>query len=132
MRTAIVRARDVMSSPALEVAADDTVRRAAELLSANGIGALVVTDQSGAVGMVSERDVVRTIAEGLPPDDTWVAEVMAEQAYLLAPEDTLEDVVASMADHWVRHLPVIDDEGLVCGLVSVRDVLLALVDEDRL
>jgi CBS domain-containing protein len=59
-----------------------------------------------------------------------VSDVMAEEAYFLAPEDTLDDIVTSMADHWVRHLPVLDEEGLVCGLVSVRDVLLSLVDEE--
>jgi len=124
----IRRVRDVMTSPAVEVKAETALREVAELLDEHEVGALVVVGPDGMQGMVSERDVVRTVAEGGDLDAVWASDVMATEPSWVTPEDTVEDAARAMANAWARHLPVLDEDGEVCGVVSVRDVLLAISD----
>jgi CBS domain-containing protein len=122
----IVRVREIMSAPAVDVAGDATLRDVACLLSSHGVGAAVVCGATGPQGIVSEHDVMRAIADGLDLDDTLAQDVMADDLAFVTPEDSLDDVIAAMADHWVRHLPVLDEDQHLAGMVSVRDALLAL------
>jgi CBS domain-containing protein len=86
-----------------------------------------VVGEHGPVGIISERDVVTALAGGADPDQVWAADVMSEKPVVVSPEDSLDEVVAAMATHWVRHLPVVDN-GKVRGMISVRDVVLALTE----
>ena len=115
-----------MTSPAIDVEPEATMREIAEIMDEQRVGAVIVLGPRGLEGVVSERDIVRCLAEGLDPDEVRAADVMAVEPAVVTADDELEDAVAGMAVNWVRHLPVLGDDGEPEGMVSVRDVLLAL------
>ena len=98
-----------------------TILDACRLLTEHRIGAVLVLDEAGhVVGVFSERDVVRRIAE-----------VMTRNVLTCKPEDSVDDVMAVMTARRVRHLPVVDD-GKLIGLVSIGDVVKHRLDEAAL
>src|SRR6201981_3343372 len=114
---------------------NETVAIAAQLLRASNISALVVkdvvrTEGNTAVGMFTERDVVRAIAEhGAAGITMKVSQLISVQELVsCSSEDTLEDVRHLMNKHHIRHLPVIDDHSL-CGVISMRDVSSAFDEQ---
>lgn len=117
---------------------NETVATAAELMRADNVSALVVkdvchTEGNVAVGMFTERDVARAIAEhGRAGALLKVASLISVQKLVsCSSTDTLEHVRELMRDHHIRHLPVIDDYTLV-GVISIRDLELFDNDGDSL
>jgi CBS domain-containing protein len=111
---------------------NETVAIAAQLLRTANISALVVkdvcrTEGNTAVGMFSERDVVRAVAEyGAAGIQRKVSDMISVQQLISCRStDTLEHVRHLMNDHHIRHVPVIDDHTLV-GVISIRDISRAL------
>lgn len=106
----------------------ETVEMAATLLNRERIGAVVVKDACGSegdtvVGIFSERDVVRAVAErGALALRVPVGELMSRNMISCAMDDTVDHVRALMDSHHVRHLPVLEEHQLV-GVLSIRDVL---------
>src|SRR6516225_6571644 len=114
---------------------NETVGIAARLMRANNISALVVKDDvpsegNTAVGMFTERDVVRAIAEhGAAGVNVKVAQLISvQQLVSCSSDDTLEDVRHLMNRHHIRHLPVIDNHSL-CGVISMRDISSAFDEQ---
>lgn len=115
----------VMRSRVVSIEKDATLRSAATLLRENDVGTLAIMDGVGISGILSERDIVRSLADGADPDAVQVAQVMSrEPRYLTAGED-LESAARTMLAVGIRHLPVVD-EGEVVGIVSIRDLMAAL------
>src|SRR5665647_2876118 len=113
---------------------NETVAIAAQLLRTGNISALVVkdvcrTEGNTAVGMFSERDVVRAIAEhGAAGVNLKVSALISVQQLISCRStDTLEHVLHLMNKNHIRHVPVIDDHTLI-GVVSIRDISTALED----
>ena len=108
----------------ISVRPEDTLRQAVEILSEKRIGALVVTDDAGDLrGILSERDIVRKLAE--TPGQTLpqqVAENMTREVQTCAPDDALISVLRRMTDGRFRHMPVID-HGKLCGMITIGDVI---------
>jgi CBS domain-containing protein len=114
---------------------NETVAIAAQLMRASNVSALVVkdvvrTEGNTAVGMFTERDVVRAVAEhGAAGINLKVSQLISvQQLVSCSSNDTLEDVRHLMNKHHIRHLPVIDDYSL-CGVISIRDISTAFDDE---
>ena len=121
------RAQALVTRPVVYVHPNDTLRRLAETFVEESIGAALVRGPHGAIGLVSERDVVRAIAEGADPGRMRVDEIMNEEVITIAPNDDLLDAAHEMLDAEVRHLPIVED-GVVGGMLSARDALRALVE----
>ncbi|MBU6514810.1 MAG: CBS domain-containing protein [Acidobacteriota bacterium] len=104
----------------------DGVRR----LHDRGVGALVVTDQSGALaGIISERDVVRVLGErGASALDMSVADVMSTEVTTCVEATTIDSLMSLMTERRIRHVPVMDGATLV-GMISIGDVVKWRVDE---
>ena len=107
---------------------NETVAVAAQLMRASNVSALVVkdvvrTEGNTAVGMFTERDVVRAVAEhGAAGVDLKVSQLISiQQLVSCSSTDSLEHVRHLMNKHHIRHLPVIDDYSLI-GVISIRDV----------
>jgi CBS domain-containing protein len=106
----------------------ETVEMAATLLNRERIGAVVVKDACGSegdtvVGIFSERDVVRAVAErGAAGLKAKVSDLMSRNMISCTMEDTVDHVRALMDSHHIRHLPVLEDHQMV-GVLSIRDVL---------
>jgi CBS domain-containing protein len=108
-----------------------SVRAALALLAERGVGALVVSADGRRVdGIVSERDVARALHErgaGLLTDP--VSSLMTAEVHTCPPGARVTDLAQTMTDHRVRHVPVVDDDGLLLGIVSIGDVVKARLDE---
>lgn len=119
--------RTLVTRPVVKVHHEATLRQAAETFAAESIGAAVVRD-TDPPGVLSERDVVRALAEGADPDQERTGDVMTEDVASVAPAEPLSRALRLMLDNEIRHLPVIED-GVVIGMLSARDVLAAIADE---
>jgi CBS domain-containing protein len=111
-------------------APSETIETVAMRLWTRRVGSLVVLDEAGdVIGLVSERDVVRVVAEGggdalgLP-----VSEVMNREVAFALPGDTVESILARMTDRRVRHLPVCHERRLV-GIISIGDLVKSKIAE---
>ena len=126
--------RTLVHRPAVDVLPDATLRALAQLLSDESVGVVVVrTPQRRGLpgtkvsGLVSERDLTQAIADGADPDTTRVEEIMTSELAATRPDEAIRDAARRMLDNEVRHLPVVDGD-VVIGVISMRDVLEALVD----
>jgi CBS domain-containing protein len=108
----------------------ETVRELLERLREHGVGALVVsTDGRTIEGIVSERDVVRRLStDGERLLNETVAEIMTTDVHTCAPGDYINDIMRTMTDQRVRHIPVVVD-GDLHGIVSIGDVVKHRIDE---
>ena len=91
------------------------------------VGSLAVVEGMELVGLITERDIRRVVAEGIDPG-TAVSAIMSGEPDTFDPDLDVWDAAAWIAESGYRHLPVIDDEGSLLGVVSIRDLLKALVD----
>jgi CBS domain-containing protein len=100
-----------------------SVMEAACLMNEYKIGSLVVVEDGVVVGMFTERDILqRVIGERRDPDRTQVAEVMTTEVACCTPETSIEEARVAMKDRRVRHLPLVDGEGRLQGLISIGDL----------
>ncbi len=122
------RVQSLVARPAVFVHPNDTLQHVAQSMIDESIGAALVRGPHGLIGLVSERDIVRAIADGVNVRVTPVSEVMTTDLVVAAPTDEVNDVVHRMLEAEVRHLPVVEN-GVAYGMVSVRDTLRALAGE---
>ena len=116
-------------SKVITVQPHQTVRQAVGLLAEHNIGALVVVDRtSSPVGIVSERDIVRSAARNERLFSEPVAALMTRNVVLGLPQDDLSSVGNTMTERRIRHLPVVEGGKLV-GIVSIGDVVKAQRDQ---
>ncbi len=124
---------EILARKGTEVATvgpDDPVSTAVAALAEFGVGALIVSADGASIdGIVSERDVVRSIgAEGARILDAPVRSIMTADVRTCAPSDTVAQLMGSMTEHRIRHLPVLDD-GRLGGVISIGDVVKWRVSE---
>ncbi len=111
------------------ISPDDTVFHAIRRMAEHNIGALMVLHHGSLVGILSERDYTRkVILEDRASRDTLVGEIMTREVVTVHPHQSLEDCLALMDQHRIRHLPVVQG-GQPVGMVSTRDVLGAVLAE---
>lgn len=133
-----MKVRDILSHKGRNVVTvrpDSTVATAVHRLMLERIGALVVSDDGSRVlGIFSERDVVRIVAErgadALAPD-LPVEQVMTRHVLTCGQDDTVKDVMTTMTQRRIRHLPVME-EGRMIGMVSIGDVVKNRLEEVEL
>lgn len=106
---------------------DTTLVEAAVAMEGSDLGSLAVVEGRELVGVITERDIRRCVAEGIDVE-TRVSRVMSGDPDTFDPDLDVWDAAAWIAESGYRHLPVIDDEGSLLGVVSIRDLLKALVD----
>lgn len=122
------------------VSPDDRIVTVLALLAEHGIGAVVVSADGRTIdGIVSERDIVRAMAADPDAGTTGgvrprsVASLMTAAVVTVGMDTDLDDAMETMTSSRFRHLPVVDDDGHIAGLVSIGDVvkakLSALEDE---
>jgi signal-transduction protein with cAMP-binding, CBS, and nucleotidyltransferase domain len=121
--------RMVARRPPVQVHIEDSLRAVAETLTEESVGAAMVKGTHPPC-LVSERDLVAAVAEGVDPDATRAADVMTEDVASATPDETVLDVGLRMLNNEIRHLPIVEDD-VVVGVVSARDVLAALVRRSR-
>jgi IMP dehydrogenase len=104
---------------------------AARLMNERGIGGVVVTEGDAVVGIFTERDVLRrVVAEQKDPAAVTLSDVMTSPVITCRPEARVEECMALFTEKRVRHLPVVDDDGLR-GLITSGDLLAHQVQEQK-
>ena len=123
-------ARDIMTTGTECAQADETLVDAARKMRDLDVGALPICGQDNRLhGMVTDRDIViRCIAEGGDPASTKVSDLGGGETVTIGADDSVEEVLHTMAQHKVRRLPVIDGHQLV-GMVSQADVARSLPED---
>jgi len=113
----------VMTPGVAWVRSDDTLQHAASLMRGARVGALAVFEGDFLAGIITERDLVPVVADGLDAGAIRVAERMTPDPALAFPYEDSTIVAGRMAELGIRHLPVVD-QGRLIGMVSARDLLI--------
>ncbi len=116
------KGRDVVSLPPSE-----TIAGAARVLADRKIGALLILDGGQIVGILSERDLVRSVRDA-GPFTAPVTAIMSTDLKTCAPYDELHTVAERMTEERIRHLPVLEDGELI-GIISIGDVVKARLED---
>jgi CBS domain-containing protein len=116
-----------MSRDLLTVEPTHPVVAVAKRMVDRNVGAVLVLDDGGLAGIMTERDLMRAVARGLR-DDAVVGECMTTDPDTIAPDDTIEHAAVLMIHGGYRHLPVVDGDHVV-GVLSIRDLVQVVVED---
>jgi CBS domain-containing protein len=118
-----MRVRDAMTNVVVTAGPDHTLREAARQMTARGVGAAVVIDeQQAGPGILTERDILRSIGRDQVPDEERVREHLTTDVILAAPDWSLEQAASEMVRGGFRHIIVVDGPHVV-GILSMRDIV---------
>jgi CBS domain-containing protein len=107
----------------LTARSDESLSEVASRMQYEEVGALPVLDGTALIGIISERDLVRAIADEADMASTSVSEYMTPSPATIEPGADIDEAAATMATMGARHLPVVQD-GRVVGIISARDLIL--------
>jgi CBS domain-containing protein len=111
---------------------DASVYSAIEMMAEKHVGALLVVDGGYLVGILSERDYARkVILKGRSSKDTFVREIMTPNPLTIRCDTSIDEAMRTMTDNRIRHLPVLDSEGHIAGVLSVGDVIKWIVSSQE-
>jgi CBS domain-containing protein len=118
------------SKPVASVSKDATVLDAVRVMVERNVGATVVVEDGRLLGVFTERDVVtRVILKERKPENTRVGDVMTTKVLTLREDADRSSALRLMSEHHIRHLPVVDGEGKVVSMLSMRHLLRAEVHD---
>ena len=117
-----------MTPAAVTDSPDDTLAEASSKMWNQQTGSLLVMEGERLTGIVTERDVLRTIGEGNDPKAVTLRDAMTTGVVTVDPDRSIKEAAEIMFEKWFRHLPVVTEDGKVVGIISLRD-LLSLVAE---
>ena len=101
----------------------ENVSKAAKRMRLHEVSALPVVDHDRVVGILTERDITRAVAEEMDPRTARVADLMTQHPLVATPDEEAQAVAMRMLEHGIRHLPVVDGHRLL-GVISARDLLM--------
>jgi CBS domain-containing protein len=114
--------RNVMTPNPKTVGPSSPVIEAARIMQTEGVGPVPVVEGERLVGMITDRDItIRVVAEGKDPQSA-VSEIMSRDLVTVDPQETLDGALRLMAEHQVRRLPVVEEDGRLAGIVAQADV----------
>jgi CBS domain-containing protein len=116
-----VQVSDVMTQASVSESGAEPLKAAAARMWSQQTGSLLVMDGDQLRGIITERDVMKAVADGTNVEGTPVSSVMTSDVLTVAPGTSLHDAARHMAARWIRHLPVVDS-GTVVGMISQRDL----------
>ena len=112
---------ELMTRDVLAVAPEDTLGEVATKMVERGVGSVVVSDFGRLIGILTERDMLRAMADRSHPSQARVREWMTEEPVTATESTTAEEAARTMLENNFRHLPVVEG-GRAVGIVSIRDV----------
>ena len=115
--------REAMTEEVLTLTPRRTLREAAQFMTQHKVGAAIILDpEQPGPGIITERDLVRSLGDGQDPDTECVEDHLTADAAFAHPDWSLEDAADAMAKGGFRHLVVVED-GDVTGIISMRDIM---------
>ena len=121
----MARIADVMRLDFIEVAPEDTLGEVAERMTLLNVGAVAVKDSGRLIGILTERDLLKAMAARVHSSEARVRQWMTDDPVTATADTDVEDAARVMLENGFRHLPVLDDDGHVVGIVSLRRVVSA-------
>lgn len=114
------------------VAPDDSVFKALQVMAERNVGAVLVVDQNRLLGIFSERDYARKVSLlDKSSRDTQVCEIMSNKVLYVTPDQTVDECMAIMTERHFRHLPVLNEQHELLGIVSIGDVVKETICEQQ-
>ncbi|SDT61625.1 cyclic nucleotide-binding/CBS domain-containing protein [Jiangella sp. DSM 45060] len=117
-----MRVDEIMTNATITDSTSGTLRSAAEQMWRQQTGSVVIVEGDEIVGIITERDVMRAVGRGADPDEAPITEVMTREVITAEPGTHVREAARLMAQHWIRHLPIVDN-GKLAGILSQRDVI---------
>jgi CBS domain-containing protein len=115
--------RQSMTSNPRTVDPDDTIAMAATIMRDEDAGVVPVVEDGRLVAVVTDRDIaIRAVADGKDPRSTTVAEIASRELVTIDPQQDLDEALRLMAQHQVRRLPVVEEDGRLVGILAQADV----------
>lgn len=115
--------RDLMTANPCSIDADKSVAYAAKMMRDENVGLAPIVEGGKLIGTVTDRDIaIRVVAEGKDPEQTTVREVASTKLVTIDPGQDLDEALRLMAQHQVRRLPVVEEDGKLVGVVAQADV----------
>ncbi len=121
--------RFLVDRPLYTVTPEETLAHAAALMREHGHGSASVVTPGQPPGIITERDLLRAVADGADMQKSQVAQYMTPRAVTVTPAWHVVDAARMMIERHFRHLVVVDDSGAVLGVLSIRDITTALLEE---
>ncbi len=118
-----MRIGELTQRPVVTADISESLSAAACRMRLADVSALPITEEGRPVGMLTERDLTRAVADAVNPATVGVASYMSLGLNMAAPNEDSQEVAARMLELGIRHLPV-QEEGEVVGIISMRDLLL--------
>jgi CBS domain-containing protein len=130
-----MQVRDVMTKDPACVTPGATIREAAQLMQRENVGIVPVVEEKGTnrlLGVVTDRDIaIRVVAEGRD-GGTRVSDIMSSSRIRTCTlDDDVDAVMDAMADEQLRRIPIVDDRGMLVGIVAQADIVRKTGDEDK-
>ncbi len=120
----------IARTPLVTVNRLTTVMEAVRTMDQESIGAVAVVDENVLAGIFSERDLMlRVVLEKIDPERTQVQEVMTSPVATISRDSTADDALKLMLERHIRHLPIIDRDGKLAGMISIRNILHDKVED---
>ena len=132
MKTVAEILKEKGSQAVYSIGPDASVFEAVALMAQKNIGALLVMEGDRIVGMLSERDYARKVVlMARSSKDTKLREIMTSSVIYVHPSQSTEECMAVMTENRVRHLPVLDDDSKLIGLISIGDLVKGIISEQK-
>ena len=127
-----MQVKDIMTDNPACCTSDTSLRDVARMMVDCDCGEIPVVDTAQRpIGVVTDRDITcRAVAQGKNPLDMKASDVMSHPVVTVRPDTDIDDACDAMETHQVRRVPVIDDDGRICGIVSQADVARNAPDEE--
>ena len=120
----------IARTPLVTVRPEATVMEAVRTMSDESIGAVAVTDGKRVIGIFSERDLMlRVVSERQDPEQVQIRDVMTSPVETIPRDSTVDDALKVMLEKHIRHLPILDRDGRLAGMISMRSLLHEKVEE---
>ena len=120
----------IARTPLVTVHPDTSVMDAVRTMDQESIGAVAVTEGNVLVGMFSERDLMlRVVVDKRDPERTRVGDVMTSPVETIRRESTADDALKLMLEKHIRHLPIVETDGRLAGMISIRSLLHDKVED---
>ena len=121
---------DLMTSNPSTIEPDKTVADAAKLMRDEDAGLIPIVEGKKLAGTITDRDIaIRVVAEGKDQQSTTVRDVMTSRLVTVDPDQDLDEALRLMAEHQVRRLPVVEEDGKLVGIVAQADIAKHTSDE---
>ncbi|MDA4124364.1 MAG: CBS domain-containing protein [Thaumarchaeota archaeon] len=121
---------DIMVKAVMAVDLDTNARDCAKAMAKRGVSCAVITQAGGAVGIVTERDMIsKVLADAFDPTKVMVKDIMSTPLITISPNATVTEAAAEMAEYRVRRLVVVDRNGAMIGIVTTGDIARSLAEK---